>query len=174
MITYNPAFDLYHCIFRMAHILDRLEEKECFPIDKVRIWDFYLLYPSKTYEIDVMPRKEKEVFNAREQWIERSNNPYEYSGDNRKLFEWIKPFQISALSCLVSCGILNKDAYLEGSVCVENKEALNEFMERAGGFTARERNVLSFLSLFSHHMPLTGRDGLKARTNLLESKYDAE
>lgn len=66
MITYNPAFDLYHCIFRMANIIGRLEDLECFEIDKVRIWDFYLLYPSKTYDIDLMPRKEKEVFNARE------------------------------------------------------------------------------------------------------------
>lgn len=173
MITYNPAFDLYHCIYRMAHIIDRLEERECFEIDKVRIWDFYLLYPSKIYDIDVKQRKEKDAYKARKQYIEQTVNPYEYSGDNRKLFEWIKPFQVSALSCLVSCGILDKDAYLEGNVCVANRNALAEFVERAGGFTARERNVLSFLSLFSRHMPLTGADGLKARTQLLESKYDA-
>lgn len=173
MITYNPAFDLYHCIYRMAHIIDRLEERECFEIDKVRIWDFYLLYPSKIYDIDVKQRKEKDAYKARKQYIEQTVNPYEYNGDNRKLFEWIKPFQVSALSCLVSCGILDKDAYLEGNVCVANRNALTEFVERAGGFTARERNILSFLSLFSRHMPLTGVDGLKARTQLLESKYDA-
>ena len=172
MITYNPAFDLYHCIYRMAHIIDRLEADECFEIDKVRIWDFYLLYPSKTYEIDVMPRKEKEVYKAREQYIDRSSNPYEYNGDNRKLFEWIKPFQVSALSCLVSCGILSKEAYLAGNVRVANREALNQFVERAGDFTARERNILSFLSFFSRTMPLSGSNGLKARTKLLESKYD--
>ena len=172
MITYNPAFDLYHCIFRMANIIERLEEAESFEIDKVRIWDFYLLFPDKTYDIDVMPRKEKKVFDAREQWVEQTSNPYEYNGDNRKLFEWIKPFQISALSCLVSCGILSKEAYLSGNVSVANREALNQFLERAGGFTTRERNVLSFLSLFSHHMPLAGANGLKARTKLLESKYD--
>lgn len=172
MITYNPAFDLYHCIFRMANIVDRLEEAECFEIDKVRIWDFYLLYPSKTYDIEILPRKEKDVFNAREQWIERSSNPYEYSGDNRKLFEWIKSVQVSALSCLVSCGILSKEEYLSGKVCVANREALNQFVERAGGFSTLEHNVLSFLRFFSRHMPLTGVDGLKARTKLLESQYD--
>ncbi len=172
MITYNPAFDLYHCIFRMAHIIERLEDTECFEIDKVRIWDFYLLYPSKTYDINVKPRKEKDIYNAREQYIEKIHNPYEYSGDNRKLFEWIKPFQISALSCLVSCGILNKDAYISGNVCVANREILNDFIGHAGSCTTRERNVLSFLHLFSRNMPLTGIDGLKARTQLLESKYD--
>lgn len=173
MITYNPAFDLYHCIFRMAHIIDRLEAGECFEIDKVRIWDFYLLYPSKTYDIDVMPRKEKEAYQARAQYIDKTSSPYEYSGDNRKLMEWIKPVQVSALSCLVSCGILSKDAYLLGNVCVANRKTLKEFVEHAGGFTDRERNVLSFLSIFSRHMPLTGINGLKAKTKLLESKYDA-
>ncbi len=53
MITYNPAFDLYHSIFRMAHIVDRLSDGECFEIDKVRIWDFYLLFPSKLYDLSI-------------------------------------------------------------------------------------------------------------------------
>lgn len=174
MITYNPAFDLYHSIFRMAHIVDRLEDGECFEIDKVRIWDFYLLYPAKVYDIDVKPRKEKEIFQARQHFIEKSDNPYEYNGDNRKLFEWIKPFQISALNCLVSCGILKKEAYLTGRVCVENRDALNAFLEKAGDMTSDERNVLSFLGVFSRMMPLTGTEGLKARTDLLESRYDAK
>lgn len=174
MITYNPAFDLYHCLFRMAHIVSRLDDGECFEIDKVRIWDFYLLYPSKTYDIEVLPRKEKEIYKAREQYIEQTANPYEYHGDNRKLFEWIKSFQVSALSCLVSCGILDKEAYLSGNVCVADRDALAEFVQHAGSFTPRERNVLSFLSLFSRTMPLAGSNGLKARTKLLESKYDAE
>lgn len=173
MITYNPAFDLYHCIFRMAHIIDRLEANECFDIDKVRIWDFYLLFPSKLYTLSIK-RDEKKVREARKLYIAKERNPYEYSGDNRKLFEWIKPFQVSALSCLVSCGILNKEAYLSGKVCVADRKALDEFVKHAGDFSARERNVLSFMSLFSRTMPLTGIDGLKARTNLLESKYDAE
>ena len=60
MITYSPAFDLYHTIFRMAHILERLDDNECFEIDKVRIWDFYLLFPSKLYDLSIR-RDEKQV-----------------------------------------------------------------------------------------------------------------
>lgn len=51
MITYNPAFDLYHCIFRMIHIIQRLDDNECLEVDKIRIWDFYILFPSKAYTI---------------------------------------------------------------------------------------------------------------------------
>lgn len=172
MITYNPAFDLYHGIFRMAHIVHRLADGECFEIDKVRIWDFYLLFPSKLNDLTIK-RDEKEVREARKRYIGRERNPYEYCGDNRKLFEWIRPVQVSALSCLVSCGILDKDDYLSNHVCVANREALDAFVAQAGDLSAGERNALSFLGLFSRSMPLTGINGLKARTQLLESKYDA-
>ncbi len=172
MITYNPAFDLHHSIYRMVHIIARMEEGENFEIDKVRIWDFYLLYPSKIYDIYIMPRKEKELYNARKQFIGRTVSIYDYSGDNRKLFEWIKPVQVSALSCLVSCGILNREAYLSGIVSVDNRMALDNFIAHAGKPSASECNVLSFLSLFSRAMPLGGANGLKSRTKLLESKYD--
>lgn len=173
MITYNPVFDLYHCIFRMANILLRLDEDEKMELDKVRIWDFYVLFPSKVYDITIR-RSEDEIRKVRTAYVKRVHNPYEYKGDNRKLFEWIKPVQVSALGCLVSCGILNKDEYEVGRICVASRQKLDEFVSQAGVFTLRERNVLAFLSFFSHNMSLTGIDGLKARTHLLESKYDAE
>ena len=53
MIMYNPAFDLYHSIFRMAHIASKLDGDESLEIDKVRIWDFYLLFPDKVHTITI-------------------------------------------------------------------------------------------------------------------------
>lgn len=173
MITYNPAFDLYHCIFRMAHIVQRLDNGESFPIDKVRIWDFYLLFPTKLYNIH-LKRSEEGIRKQLHRFINIQRNPYEYRGDNRKLFEWIKQFQISALSCLVSCGILDKNEYLNDNVLVKDHDALDKFVKESGDLTDTEKNVLSFLSLLSKNMPLTGTYGLKYRTELLEYKYDAE
>lgn len=157
----------------MAHIVQRLDDGEAFPIDKVRIWDFYLLFPSKLYDIHLR-NDEDNLRTARKRFIHKSANPYDYNGDNRKLFEWIRHFQISALSCLVSCGILGKDDYMNDCVCVVNRKALNAFVEKSGSFNAEENNVLSFLGLLSRNMPLAGRHGLKERTRLLEYKYDAE
>ena len=173
MITYNPAFDLYHCIYRMAHIVQCLSDGECFEVEKVRIWDFYLLFPSKLYDVSLR-QTEDDLREARRQYIKANKSPYEYSGDNRKLFEWIRPFQVSALNCLVSCGIISKDAYLNSQVCVCDRQALADFVARAGEISVREQNALSFLGLLSRHMSLASIDGLKARTRLLEFKYDAE
>lgn len=171
MITYNPAFDLYHSIFRMAHILLKMDESGPVEIDRVRIWDFYMLYPVQLNHVS-LKLDEDEIRDARK-ILKLKETKFDYKGDIRKLFEWIKPFQVSALGCLVSCGILNKEAFEEGHVLVDNKEGLNVFVEKAGDVSDHERNILRFLNFLFSGMPLTGSYGMKARTKLLESKYDA-
>lgn len=171
MITYNPAFDLYHSIFRMAHILLKMDNTRPVEVERVRIWDFYLLYPVQLNHVS-LKIEEDEIREARK-LLKLKETSYDYKGDIRKLFEWIKPFQVSALGCLVSCGILNKDLFEEGRIRVDDTEALNRFVEKAGDISLHERNILKFLHFLFSDMPLTGTYGMKARTKLLESKYDA-
>ena len=171
MITYNPAFDLYHTIFRMAHILEKMNEQKAVEIDRVRIWDFYLLYPVQLNHVS-LKIDETEIRQARK-LLKLKETSYDYKGDIRKLFEWIKPFQVSALRCLVSCGILDKDEFENGSVKVADNGKLNAFVEAAGDVNVHEKNILKFLNFLFGGMPLTGAYGMKYRTNLLESKYDA-
>lgn len=173
MITYNPAFDLYHCVFRMAHILQHIEETDIFEVDKARIWDFYLLFPDKVYDITIR-RNEQEIRQLRKQYIKRKNNPYDYDGDDHKLFERLKPFQMTALSCLVSYGIIDRDSYLNKKIHLLDKTKLDKMLEEIGNLEIVESNTLSFLSHFSKNMSLYGLDGLKSRTKLMESRYDAE
>lgn len=173
MITYNPAFDLYHTIWRMAHILQRLESDEAFEVERLRIWDFYLLFPAMLYEVRI-GRSEQELNEARKTYISRTHSPYEYEGDRRKLFEWLHPVQSSAMSCLVSCGILSKEAYLVGRISIVRPDVLTAFIGHSGKLTSQEQNTLSFLRMLSRHVSLSGNDGLKARTHLLEYKYDAD
>lgn len=51
MIIYNQAFDLYHCIFRILNFLNRFNPSDIIEVDKLRIWDFYFLFPNKVYDI---------------------------------------------------------------------------------------------------------------------------
>jgi len=173
MITYNPAFDLYHSIYRIAHIVGKLEEGEWMEADKVRIWDFFMLFPDKVYNITIR-REEEDLRQYRSKFLKRENNPYEFDGDNRQLFEWMKPVQLSALGSLVSWGILDREQYEVGRVRVANNELLHRYLEQVGDVSPREHNVLAFMSSLSRTMPMTGEYGLKARTKLMESKYDAE
>lgn len=171
MITYNPAFDLYHSIYRLAHIIRKMDEGKSMEIDRVRIWDFFLLYPIQLKHVR-FKQDETEIKEALKQ-LKLKESTFDYKGDTRKLFEWIKPFEISALGCLVSCGILDKGEFEAGNVMVANQEKLQAFVESAGDFSVHENNVLSFLSFLFKDMKLTGLYGMKYRTKLLESKYDA-
>ena len=172
MITYNPAFDLYHCIFRMIHIIQRLDDNDCLEVDKIRIWDFYVLFPSKTYTI-MIRRNEEDLKSWRKHYINKTKNPYEYNGDNRKLFDRLRPYQMAALSSLVSYGIIDKKHFLNKEIMISNRALLNKFIEKTGALSQTESNTLSFMSLFSKSMSMLGIYGLKSRTNLMESKYDA-
>jgi len=171
MITYNPAFDLYHSIFRIAHILLKMDTGKPLEVDRVRIWDFYMLYPVQLNHVS-LKQDENEIREARK-LLKLKETTYDYKGDIRKLFEWIKPFQVSALGCLVSCGILNKEEFEAGNVLVMNPEKLQAFVQEAGDVSVKDRNILNFLSFLFSDMPLTGHYGMKYRTKLLESKYDA-
>lgn len=171
MITYNPAFDPYHSIFRMVHILLKMDVKKPVEIDRVRIWDFYLLYPVQLNHVS-LKLEETEIREARK-LLKLKETSYDYKGDIRKLFEWIKPFQVSALGCLVSCGILDRDEFETGYVEVISPERLQTFVDKVGDVSVRESNILKFLSFLFGDMPLTGVYGMKYRTKLLESKYDA-
>ena len=172
MITYNPAFDLYHCIFRMIHIIQRLDDNDCLEVDKIRIWDFYVLFPSKTYTI-MIRRNEEDLKSWRKQYINKTKNPYEYNGNTRKLFDRLRPYHMAALSSLVSYGIIDKEHFLNKEIMISNRALLNEFIEKTGALSRTESNTLSFMSLFSKSMSMLGIYGLKSRTNLMESKYDA-
>lgn len=80
---------------------------------------------------------------------------------------------MAALSSLVSYGIIDKTHFLNKEIKISDRALLEKFIEKAGALSEIERNVLSFMSLFSKSMSMLGIDGLKSRTNLMEWKYDA-
>lgn len=156
----------------MIHIIQRLDDNDCLEVDKIRIWDFYVLFPSKTYTI-MIRRNEEDLKSWRKQYINKTKNPYEYNGNNRKLSDRLRPYQMAALSSLVSYGIIDKEHFLNKEIMISNRALLNEFIEKTGALSRTESNTLSFMSLFSKSMSMLGIYGLKSRTNLMESKYDA-
>ena len=155
----------------MAHIIQKMDEGKPLEIDRVRIWDFYMLYPVQLNHVS-LKNDETEIREARK-LLKLKETTFDYKGDIRKLFEWIKPFQISALGCLVSCGILDKEVFESGNVLVANQDKLKTFAESAGELSISDKNILNFLGFMFGGMPLTGTYGMKYRTKLLESKYDA-
>jgi hypothetical protein len=172
MIVYNQAFDLYHTIFRILHFLNKFEDGTILEIDRLRIWDFYLLFPSKIHEIK-LKQNESDIRQIRKEFIRDSKNPYEQIPNNRRVFEKIKPYQVAALNCIASYEIIDKSSLSQQRVLIINKKILIDFVKKLEELSPKERNVIALMSSHFNQISLFGTDGLKSRTNLMESKYDA-
>jgi hypothetical protein len=173
MIIYNQAFDLYHAVYRMLQLLTHFDKSEYVELDRLRIWDFYLLFPNKIHEIK-LKRTEKDVKAILKKYIPQKNNPYEVILENRKIFEKIKPYQISALHSLASYGIIDKELLIQNRVSIISKEILNKYVSKFEELSAKEKNLITVLTSHFYQISMFGADGLKSRTNLMESRYDAK
>ncbi|MGK0379647.1 MAG: hypothetical protein ACJA1Z_003475 [Patiriisocius sp.] len=172
MIVYNQAYDLYHTIFRFLQFLNRFDKDELIEIEKLRIWDFYLLFPSKIHSIK-LKREESDIRQLKKRFIKDSKNPYERITENRKVFEKLKPYQLAALNCIASYGIIDKSLLNQHRISIVNKTILTEFVEKYEELSDNEKNVISLMTSHFNQLSLFGIDGLKNRTKLMESKYDA-
>ncbi len=170
-VIYNPAFDPFNGIYRMLHILRDFGLEDSVEVDRLRIYDFYLLFPYKTYNIRLRP-EEKDFRGQRQQYIKAKKNPYNESTNDRRLFEQLRPYQMIALSHLASYGLISPDHLLRQQVKVADVDKMRLVMEQLGDMPATESNVISWLNLCFRTTPLTGVYGLKYRTQLLEYKYD--
>ena len=119
MIVYQKAFDLYHTVYRMIKLLAHFNQDGLIEIDRLRIWDYYLLYPNKMDKIK-LKREEKDIKKIIKNYILTDDNPYEIVINDRKMFEKIKPYQMTAIKCLASYGIINKDYLQENRISNTN------------------------------------------------------
>ncbi|KPQ12990.1 MAG: hypothetical protein HLUCCX10_14400 [Algoriphagus marincola HL-49] len=172
MIVYQKAFDLYHTVYRMIKLLAHFKHDGLIEIDRLRIWDYYLLYPNKMDKIR-LKREEKDVKQIIRNFILKEDNPYEIVINDRKMFEKIKPYQMTAIKCLASYGIINKDYLQENRISNVNKDIFSDYSEDFKNLSVQEENAIKLLTSHFYQISLFGIDGLKSRTGLLESKYDA-
>ena len=93
--------------------------------------------------------------------------------NDRKMFEKIKPYQMTAIKCLASYGIVNKDYLQENRISSINKNIFDDYADDFTDLSVQEENAIKLLTSHFYQISLFGVDGLKSRTGLLESKYDA-
>ncbi len=171
MILYNNAFDLYHTIFRILHLLSKIEEDKVIEIDRIRIWDYYLLFTNEIFNIKPI-RNKKEYNQLLKKLNIKKNNPYQQIYDQRKTLEKIKPYQLSALNCLASYNIIDKEYLFKEEVKINSFDLLKGYIQSVGDLSDREKNIITIMTSFFRDISLIGNDGLKKRSNLMESKYD--
>ena len=80
---------------------------------------------------------------------------------------------MAALNCIASYGIIDKALLNQQRVSIINKDILTKFINNFEGLSPKESNVIALMTSHFNQISLFGTDGLKDRTKLMESRYDA-
>ena len=165
MLIYNPIYDLFHCSFRQLQIL--YHAKDEIRIEKMKILDFYLTFPSEILRV----RLPKEAQGFRK-YLRELKNPYEIIIDNKRLFLKMEPYQVSASNFLSSLGIIDHNSLEEGFIKKTSSPFPEELLLQIELRNKENAQVINIITQVLMKINLNGPDGLKARTNLMEYKYD--
>lgn len=168
-LAFQPAFDVFHTSFRFLRLRRLLGGDRVLHFDQLCIADFYLLFPFRLEGIRLKQghrsiRKLAQAFQKRR---------YENQPDDNLLFSRMRPIQGAALETLVASDFFDR-AFFETKVIVETDKVESEALSRCiDGVNTEQSTLMQALLLLIDDYELLGPDGLKARTGLLEHRYDA-
>ena len=104
-ISYQPAFDPFHAVFRFLRMHSILVEQKSLYFDQLRILDFFLLFPFRIGRIR-FKTQHRRFRRLADEYLDRK--PYGELPDDRLLFGRMEPFHVAALQSLRSHGYLEK------------------------------------------------------------------
>jgi hypothetical protein len=166
MLIYHPAFDIYNGVFRMLRLIQNMK-KDTIEFDRIRVWDFYLVFPNETKNI-TFPTELSELKTI----FKDKPNPYEDLIDAKRIFERMKPYQSAALKCLASYGFIDSKELSKNLVKRTDKVIPLELKEEINKMDIKEENLIKLVKSPINDLPLLGKSGFKDRTRLIDNKYD--
>ena len=162
MLSYHPALDPYHTAFRYLRVL--LLGRRPMEYDRLRLLDLYLLFPE--FAVDI--RLPKHAISWRKKLKGRANE-YWSTCDRMLLLQQMTPIHKCALGLLDATGLVVQDSVSRlWSVVADQHPIATSAVER----NREDEEIVSFLSEVLLPLELTGPQGLKARTGLIEWRYD--
>ena len=169
-LSFQPALDPFHAIFRLLRMCPLVAEIGEKPVDQMRILDFYLCFPFRIGDIRLRPA-DRRFKKLGERYAGRT--PYGEQPSDRDLFVRMKPMQLAAVDTLGSRAFLDADR-LRYSWVSPTANALPPAVQlRVEQINREEADLMEFLGILATQYILSGTDGLKSRTNLMEHRYDA-
>jgi hypothetical protein len=166
MLIYHPKNDIYNCIYRFIAIA-KLTNLNSVEVNRLRIFDFFFLFPHLANDI-AYPRL-KGVSEIKK-LSKKFDEPYENLPDKKRLFSGISDYHIQAIQILCAKGIfsLNEDVVSLGENF--NDPSIQKLL--VGNRYTTDCFFGKFVNLLKE-VELTGENGLKSRTGLMEYRYDA-
>jgi hypothetical protein len=169
-LIFQPSLDPFHAMFRFIRLRGLLNVANKLSRDHARILDFYLLFPFRIRAIRLAPRHQK--FKKLSDKYQ-SLKPYGELPDDPLMFQRMEPMQSAALETLASKAFFDLQALKHGAVESTEQKLPDEIEARIFSLNGEQSDLLDFLSVLATDYNPLGERGLKARTGLLEYRYDA-
>lgn len=168
-LSYSAAYDPYHAIFRMISVLAAAPQRKL-EIHKLRVADFYICFPWLLRNLK--PTTKIPQFVRKKNLLSQKYTPTTYDSvpSSSILFSRMEPFQIAAISALLANNIAEKNDVLEIAL-LERLPDLT-LAARVDAYTAKNAELLSFVTDELAQLSYFGPGGLKDRADLGEFRYD--
>jgi hypothetical protein len=168
-LTYHPSADPYHCAFRAMRLLE-FHQQQVYKTELFGFLDFYLLFP---FLLKTIRMSQNMRATLRRLQLDKIPEPYQKIPDSRRLFRQVERVQHASYRNLSAADLLDIDAYREGFVARGSQALSTEILDEIRKLKEVDATTLIFLLDHLSQIPLYGPDGLKARTGLMEYRYDA-
>jgi hypothetical protein len=164
MLIYHPAFDAYHCVYRIAMLTETLKELE---YSKLRILDFYICFPAEIAKIKLQ----------RDWWGVRADatvatNRFRGPVSPLRTFHDLEQIQNSATRLLAASDVFDSKNLEEGFVRRTSQALPTAFSRTKSAPSNQYGTLIDFVVMRLSKLPLHGSGGLKQRTGLMEYRYD--
>lgn len=166
-ITYLPAIDPFHAVFRMFVLFPTETAVPC-PVEVARLLDFYICFPALINDFK-SPRDIIKQYNLLKKRYKE--NSYQVTPKPAVIFRRMQASQSAALSSLLSYGFLDRETFQEGRIARTTKEVPKRICAEVERHRGTNEELIAYLEELKTRNPY-GPDGLRARSKLEEYRYD--
>ncbi|HKS13053.1 MAG TPA: ABC-three component system middle component 5 [Pseudomonas sp.] len=164
MLIYHPAADANHCCYRLVNILRSIDGDDL-SMSMLRLLDFYYLYPHLLKKINPLPRP----INRRSSYIMKLADPFEITTSPQLLFHELSLIQDSAVRSLAEKGLIQVNSD-DVRLIIENVPV--ELISYCEADEFSRSDAFDIVTNYVSKSVLNGKNGLKARSGLMEYRYD--
>ncbi|SGZ10440.1 ABC-three component system middle component 5 [Moritella viscosa] len=169
MLIYHPAQDSNHCVYRLLSIMENTKH-EMINIDIYRLIDFYTLFPYLVSFITPLPTP----LNKHRSKFKSIKMPFEALKNTRRILFELEHLQSVSIQNLLAKNILDKKCFEKGFLKRTETQLPQALAEELKSSTLVQEEWFAALIDALPNVKFEGKSGLKARTGLMEYRYDLE
>ena len=166
---YHPAQDINHCVYRLLLILECSEHKQI-KLDIYRLVDFYTLFPYLLKLIKPLPVP----VNKHRSKFSNIAEPFESLRNTKRILHELETLQSIAIQNLLAKKLLNKVSLEKGFLGRSEKPLPESFLQEMQSARLLNEDWFKVLVNEFPKAKFSGNNGLKARTGLMEYRYDMD